>query len=61
MENVIAPSPVTSSDMEIVELTPDMFEKYVDDVEMSELPQGTVATILVPSESFPETTVSFSK
>ena len=58
VENVIAPSPVTSSDKEIIELTPDMFEKYVDDVEMSDLPEGTTATVLEPSENFPETTVS---
>ena len=58
METVIASSPVTASDMEIVELTPDMFEKYVDDVEVSELPEGTVATVLVPSDNYPETEVS---
>ena len=59
VESVSAPSPVTSSDKEIIELTPDMFEKYVDDVEMSDLPEGTTATVLEPSENFPESTVSF--
>ena len=59
VETVIQPQPANSSGEDILVLTHDYFDKFVDDVVLTNVPQGKNVYLLEPSINFP-TNVSCS-